>query len=304
MNTLRQAFHHFFIPQESNNYRAKALHLNFLTYYLIAAIALSFIYKPLTTAGKQVLGVATDITTSKLFDLTNQQRQQNGLAPLTYNDKLAAAAQAKAANMFEHNYWAHYGPDGASPWAFILGAGYKYQFAGENLAKDFLNSSDVVNAWMASPTHRANIVKPEYQDVGYAVMNGNLGGEETTLVVQMFGKAQPVGVAEKTQPPPAVPSVVPTIPVEATIAPSVPVGEPQILSAKNNVTVIPSFLVQGLAVKMSIIFFSILLIALFFDLYYAHKLQVVRVTGKNLAHVIFISFIIVAITFIAKGKIL
>lgn len=305
MIRIKQLLHNFFIPSEQNDFRSKALHLNFLTYYLIAALMLSFFYKPLSHIGKQVLGIATDISIPRLLELTNTERQNNGLPSLKYNDQLANAATAKAQNMFAHNYWAHYGPDGTSPWDFILGSGYRYQYAGENLAKDFMNSDEVMRAWMDSPTHRANIVKKEYQEIGFGIMNGSIDGEETTLVVQMFGT--PIAaVAAKTNPQAAAP--LPTI--MPTLEPTVPL-KPEVLSVQKNNQIVVNTVKQAplvnwdrVPIKMSIIFFLILLVALMFDLYYSHKIQIVRVNGKNMAHIMFLSFIIVALTFLSKGNIL
>jgi len=187
-----------FVPKEENNFRSRALHTDFLTYYLVFALLLTVSFKRLNL--NNVLGFATDITVEKLFTLTNEQRQKKGLNNLSYNDKLSNAAAKKANDMFAKNYWAHYGPDGESPWDFILDSGYKYEYAGENLAKNFLFSSGVINAWMNSPTHRENILKPEYSEVGFAIVNGILNGEETTLVVQMFGKPLSPTLANKTPP--------------------------------------------------------------------------------------------------------
>jgi hypothetical protein len=89
--------------------------------------------------------------------------------------------------MFKLQYWAHYGPNKESPWQFILQSGYTYAYAGENLAKGFSDSQSVHDAWMASPTHRANIMDPQFQEVGIATVKGNLLGAEVFLVVQMFG---------------------------------------------------------------------------------------------------------------------
>ena len=89
--------------------------------------------------------------------------------------------------MFNKQYWAHTAPDGKEPWDFMSEAGYSYQVAGENLARDFSTTSAMVAAWMASPTHRANIMNGRYTEIGIAVINGTLEGVETTLVVQMFG---------------------------------------------------------------------------------------------------------------------
>src|SRR3989339_942509 len=186
MQKIRQFLHNLFIPHENNNFRARSLHTDFLGLYLIFALVLSFSFKQIGL--NNVLGFATDITVDKLFELTNQQRSQNGLSALSYNSKLAAAANQKAQDMFAKNYWAHYSPSGTTPWDFILNFGYQYEYAGENLAKNFLFSDGVVDAWMKSQTHRDNILKSEYAEVGYAIVNGTLNGEQTTLVVQMFGK--------------------------------------------------------------------------------------------------------------------
>ncbi|HLL61277.1 MAG TPA: CAP domain-containing protein, partial [Candidatus Nitrosocosmicus sp.] len=283
MNKFKHKLHNFFIPNEHNNYRSKALHLNFLSFYLVFAVLLSFIYKPLADVGKHVLGVATDITIPRLLELTNAQRQNNGLPPLRYNDKLSAAAMAKADNMFAKNYWSHYGPDGTTPWDFILGSGYRYQFAGENLAKDFMISDEVVQAWMDSPTHRENIVKRDYEEIGFGIKNGILEGEETTLVVQMFGKpmSAPVVAAIESKPANVAPSVpvatviptsivtiVPTIPVTVAVSQKVPlVEQPKVLSGNNNneeivinknKRFVPAYFLNGLSTKISFVFFSVL----------------------------------------------
>ena len=103
--------------------------------------------------------------------------------------------------MLEENYWAHFAPSGKTPWDFILGSGYRFTFAGENLAKNFYGSEDVVAAWMASQTHKENILNSKYKDIGIAVVDGVLDGQSTTLVVQMFGSTSVVSTASETQPP-------------------------------------------------------------------------------------------------------
>ena len=65
--------------------------------------------------------------------------------------------------MIAKNYWAHNAPDGASPWSFFKNVGYRYLYAGENLARDFGDSASVVNAWMNSPTHRDNLLSGRYR---------------------------------------------------------------------------------------------------------------------------------------------
>ena len=109
MKKIVDFVHHLFIPKEDNNYRAKALHPDFLTYYLLIAFFLTMIFKQ--TSLQNVLGFATDISINKLYQLTNEQREKNSLTVLSYNEKLAEAARQKAQDMFNQNYLAHYGPN-------------------------------------------------------------------------------------------------------------------------------------------------------------------------------------------------
>ena len=124
---------------------------------------------------------------SVVIDATNQQRESLGLGELKSNQKLKEAAQAKANDMASKGYFAHYSPDGKTPWYWIDQTGYKYKAAGENLAVNFDYSLDVVNAWMNSPTHKANIVKAKYTEIGIGVAEGFYQGRPTVYVVQLFG---------------------------------------------------------------------------------------------------------------------
>jgi len=126
------------------------------------------------------------VVPAQVIALTNTQRANYDVGQLTENTLLDRAAQAKAQDMASKNYFSHTSPDGTTPWEFITQAGYQYQYAGENLAVRFVNSQDVVNAWMASPTHRANIVKPVYTQIGVGTALGTYDGEPATYVVQYF----------------------------------------------------------------------------------------------------------------------
>jgi uncharacterized protein YkwD len=122
-----------------------------------------------------------------LITLTNQERTKHGLKSLTYNKKLQAAAEAKAYDMLNKDYFDHVSPDGVTPWKFIDKSGYAYTKAGENLAIDFQTVAGAVPAWMDSPTHRANILKAEYKETGIARVKGEYQGRQTVVVVQIFG---------------------------------------------------------------------------------------------------------------------
>ena len=101
---------------------------------------------------------------------------------------LARGAQLKADDMASKGYFSHTGPDGSAPWKWFQAAGYRYEYAGENLAVNFNESEDVVDAWLKSPTHRANIMKANFTEVGIGVATGTYKGKEATFVVQFFGK--------------------------------------------------------------------------------------------------------------------
>ncbi len=150
---------------------------------LATFLAVIFVISPLFTAPAW----ASDISIDDLYSQTNAERAAVGLPSLKLEPQLNNAATAKANNMITVDYWAHNSPSGATPWSFISASGYIYSTAGENLAKGFDTSYGVTAGWMASPAHKANILNSSYTDVGFAVTNGLLVGNQTTLVVAMYG---------------------------------------------------------------------------------------------------------------------
>ncbi len=182
------------LPNEKNGYKPYLLR-NF------ALVAYTFVLFFVNNLGG-VLGIneinASTINSSNVISLTNLERENRGLPALSNNSRLASAALAKANNMISEQYWDHFGPNGETPWQFIKAAGYTYIYAGENLAKGFKSAEGVVQAWMASPTHRDNLLSGNYKEIGIAVVSGNLLGEEVVLVVQMFGNQTSQTVASAT----------------------------------------------------------------------------------------------------------
>jgi len=134
---------------------------------------------------------------------TNNQRRLNGLAPLSENSKLNAAADYKMRDMFARQYissgalfvginpkgFNHRAPDGTSGIEELLPKfGYQYSLAGENLAMgDFKNAVEIVALWMNSPGHRANILRPEFKEIGVATGYDYFSSRKTIIVVQIFG---------------------------------------------------------------------------------------------------------------------
>jgi hypothetical protein len=130
-----------------------------------------------------------------LADLTNEERQSQKLETLAVNPTLNKAAEMKANDMATKGYFAHTSPEGKTPWYWITKAGYDYQYAGENLAVNFTDSQDVTNAWMASPTHKANIVKGNYTEMGTGVATGMYEGRESIFVAQVYANPMPTPTA-------------------------------------------------------------------------------------------------------------
>ncbi len=189
----------FFLPHPTTHKKAHLISWEALVIYILLFVLLQVGFAIVGNIKPGVLGINSSIDKEKIIELTNKERQENGLEPVKENTALDRAAQLKAADMFAENYWAHFAPSGKTPWDFILGAGYKFTYAGENLAKNFYNSDDVVSAWMASPTHKENLLNSKYADIGIAVVDGVLNGQKTTLVVQMFGTTQNIAPAPIVQ---------------------------------------------------------------------------------------------------------
>lgn len=140
---------------------------------------------------------ASSITTARVVELANVDRTDKGVPELVENAKLAQAASEKAGDMLLNDYFSHTSPQGVTPWRWIEKADYDYNYAGENLAMDFNSAEKMNEAWMASPTHRANILNKKYKEIGVAEKEGVINGHETIVVVQMFGSGDKNAPEEK-----------------------------------------------------------------------------------------------------------
>jgi len=129
---------------------------------------------------------ASPINKTSVIQLTNKVRIDAGLPILWSNFKLNLAAQNKANDMMTKGYWDHY-HNGKTPWDWMKEAGYEFNAAGENLAIDFVEVEPMMKAWMDSPTHRQNILNPNFREIGIGVAKGYFQDHETIIVVQMFG---------------------------------------------------------------------------------------------------------------------
>lgn len=180
--------HKHFIPHEENDHKPHFLRSgNIQTLIAILLISQAFFFILTYFVIPQSKQVAA-IIASALVDQTNEERLKIKLDNLSVNQKLIESAQLKANDMASNGYFAHNSPDGKDPWYFFKKANYSYQYAGENLAVNFIDSKDVTVAWMNSKTHRDNLLNSKYTEIGVATALGKYKGKDAIFVVQHFGK--------------------------------------------------------------------------------------------------------------------
>ena len=139
-------------------------------------------------AGEKTGENAKTITPEAVFQATNMHRKKQGLSALVLNKKLNEAAQIKVDDMIALQYFEHKSPTGVTVSDLGKEVRYRYITIGENLAMgNFLSGEDVVEAWMNSPGHRANIINKKYKDIGIAAGRGTYKGSSVWFVVQHFG---------------------------------------------------------------------------------------------------------------------
>lgn len=306
---------HWLVPHETNNHRAKVLHHSSLVFFILFFAFLGLILPPVKQSHRGVLGISYSISASDLVSLTNQDRVANGLPPVLLNQQLNDAANANANYMLLKNYWAHFGPDGTTPWSFFTKAGYNYIYAGQNLARGFTTAQDAEKAWMASPEHKANILSPHYSDIGFAIKEGTLTGEDTVLIVAMFGsqsnQATQANLSTSTNFARA-----PTYEVANAITTN-PSLSPTPSIVVNNVTVesqnVNSFVAAAsshpfidsnmFSRNLTVFVIGALLLALLIDIFVIQRKNVVRFVSHNFDHVVFLSLLLlIIIVIVGRGS--
>lgn len=145
-----------------------------------------FAPNPLNVGGPENEAV---LIKAKIIAQTNIQRYNNGLMPpLIENEKLYLAAKAKADDMFEKQYFEHVSPSGVGPGSLVKSYDYQYVVSGENLILgNFKDEAEVVQRWMDSPGHRANILNSRFSEIGVAIVKGIYKDQIAWIGVQEFG---------------------------------------------------------------------------------------------------------------------
>jgi uncharacterized protein YkwD len=130
-----------------------------------------------------------EITAENVTALMNAYRAEAGMGPLRLDMKLNRAAESRMQDMMDGAWWSHQSPDGTSPFVWLTANDYQYVAAAENLAAGFETARLLVESWIESPGHRANILNPTYADCGIAVIEGRTDrrGEGKSIVV-LFGR--------------------------------------------------------------------------------------------------------------------
>ena len=184
-------FKDYFVPHDGNDNKPKLLRAKSL-----AAIVIVLLLLKITVTGylffiyPDQAEMAAKMTT-EILKLTNQDRIANNLVPLSLNSVLSASALAKAENMVINNYFAHHSPDGKKPWDWISRDKYAYLLVGENLAMNFTSAQSAHQALMQSPSHQNNILNAKYNDIGLAVISGEMNGKRTNILVELFSYEKP-----------------------------------------------------------------------------------------------------------------
>ncbi|MDG4857947.1 CAP domain-containing protein [Streptomyces sp. T-3] len=133
--------------------------------------------RPFTAPGLSAL-------TAEVLTLTNAERTRAGLRPFAPDTALTAGAQGHSGDMIARDFYAHTSPDGREPWDRARTAGSAHRAIGENIACGQRTPAEVVQGWMNSPGHRANILKPDFTHLGVGFAGGGRAG---TYWTQLFG---------------------------------------------------------------------------------------------------------------------
>lgn len=151
------------------------------------AVASAFVVLITLSYSTDKSAIAVQAVDNPLITYTNQSRSESDLDPVLYNSILTLAAQDKAEDIINNQYFEHTRSDGKQPWDFMKENGYSYRFAGENLAIGYSDYAQMHEALLNSPTHRRNILNSRYNEIGIGVAEGLYEGDEVVVVVEMFG---------------------------------------------------------------------------------------------------------------------
>lgn len=178
----------YFIPHEDNEHKPHVLRKQAILFIATFVLLFGMIFLLQTFIVFPKTNFLAAVFPNVVVDLTNNNRGAAGLSVLQINSLLEKAAQQKAQDMAQKGYFAHTSPEGKTPWYWLDKTGYRYSYAGENIAIHFYDSQDLVKSWMNSSSHRTNILNKNFTEIGIGVATGLYKGKETVYIVQLFGR--------------------------------------------------------------------------------------------------------------------
>ncbi|MDP1710228.1 MAG: CAP domain-containing protein, partial [bacterium] len=173
--------------------------------------------------------------------------------------------------------------------------------AGENLARDFCSAGATVDAWMNSPTHRENMLSENYKEIGIGVLEGNLAGADTTLVVQFFGSSGGATVVIPVAKAQGIETTATIKPI-ATVKPTpVPTLAPTPTPISTGAIAISPFKTTK---DISMAAIGVLLLVLSIDLIVVRRKRIARIGGRTLAHIAYLGMILAVVLILKAGQII
>jgi len=188
---MKRVYHKYFIPHAGNNYHPHILHTKRAVFYGVFFLIIKLIVILMVLALPTAVYVLPDVLAQQqklIVKLTNDLRVRSGLKSLVEKKQLDSSAQSKADDMSANSYFSHKSPTGKTVGDFMHSSGYQYAIAGENLAMGFTTAQQVIDAWVKSPTHYANLIDQNYDDLGVGIETGIYAGEQTVYVAQHFAE--------------------------------------------------------------------------------------------------------------------
>lgn len=177
-----------FLPNKENGFLPKIISGRALIYYTFLSVLIFVLVCPEVFRMDDFLA---GLTQDLIIEEINPVREENGYLKLQPSDKLNLAAQMKAEDMLERQYFDHVGPNGEAPWTWLKKVDYDYAAAAENLAIHASQPKSLVKAWLKSPTHAKNILNGYFTEIGVGIATGEMEGRKTTVVVMFLGRKVP-----------------------------------------------------------------------------------------------------------------
>lgn len=181
------------IPHQGNNYEPQILRPKRLFWHAFVVLGVKFVVVTAALLFPLSAWLTPDVLneqSQKVVELTNKVRIKVGVNPVKVNEQLKQAALSKAEDMLVKQYFAHTNPQKQNVAFWVKKFNYKYAVAGENLALGFSSAENVVNAWIKSKTHYANLIDPDFDEIGVAMVSGVYNKKDTTLAAQIFGNTE------------------------------------------------------------------------------------------------------------------